>query len=90
MDLYKCYVYRVVGMTDSDSTRDRVPRRSIVISDKMWARVQEAAASLGITRAEYVRIALLERLSRDSTKSEQGAARDEQPRTPAREEMSNE
>jgi hypothetical protein len=60
-------------MSDIHGKPGRVPRRSIVISDKLWGCVQEAAASLGIARAEYVRIALLERLEHDQ-KAKAGAA----------------
>jgi hypothetical protein len=45
--------------------RPRLPRRSVVVSDKLWGRVRERASDIGISTSEFVRTALLERLARE-------------------------
>jgi hypothetical protein len=72
-------------MTDSAGRHDRVPRRSVVMSDRLWSRVTEAAEEIGVTRSAYVRIAVLEKL-----KGEAARAAPTPPAPKKEEEVSNE
>lgn len=52
------------------TAQDEPTQRSVGITDEMWDEIKEAAKPLEVTRSGYIRLAVREKMDRDSKVSE--------------------